>query len=164
MGAMKYLIVLFVIFTAGCTTHSPACCERLGIDISILIGNEGRECGGTWETNYWTYGAIKAKSKIESNNRKSLSCAKKFDALQIPFIYKYTFESFPDGGYSYYYILTKERKNVLLTYGSIGDEPFNFYLGYCENIKIENSGRLSFSENKCSNTAEEALFESVKIK
>lgn len=165
---MKCPVILAVIFLFGCSTHpnkrSSACCEGLGVDISSLVGESGIDCGNTWATNYWTYGASKDKSKIERSNKKSLSCAEKSKESRVPFIYEHSFESFPDGGYSYFYILTEEGKNVLMVYGSIGDEPFNFYIGYCENIVIEDSGRLSYTESQCNKTTDETLLESIKIK
>lgn len=165
---MKYLIAISFCLLLGCSStlkkESKACCSDLGIDLSTLIGENGIDCGGTREFNYWWPSLIKSKHEIERKNRASLACVKNALKNNTPFIYKNSFVSFPDGGYDYFSILTKEGQNVLIVHGSIGDEPLNYYIGYCEKIEIENSGRLSYKENQCSKTTDEALYESIKIK
>jgi hypothetical protein len=122
------------------------------------------DCGDSWLTNYWYSGVRKSKTKIQRKNNAAVACVKNSQKLGRSFIYRHTYQSFPDGGYNFYAIRTTAGKNVLITYGSVGDEPLNFYVGYCESIEIEASGKLVFNENICSPTSDNELYEKIRIK
>lgn len=165
---MRFLILIAIAFLCGCNHSKPKeelknCCAYLGINIAPLISKDSVDCGASWQTNYWMSGIKKSKAETQRKNNAAVACVKNAHKHSRSFVYQHTYQSFPDGGYNYYAIRTTAGKNVLITYGGIGDEPLNFYVGYCESLEIEASGKLMFNENTCSPTTDNELYEKIRI-